>query len=259
MGAPIGFFSDDAPNDYPELNKCPDCETYFQALYCPLCGKECPEEMRAGNRKPVKQKKSRGPRGGGRTRFVPWYFQTWFIVVMLFVMPIVGLILLWQSDHGRGAKIGLSLLVVAPTLLSWLAAMLLNLLPFGGNGPEVPEYERDSYVAACETVDVEALWRNPDSYEGKNVELSLTVLDKHINAYAQTGDYETFYECVATVDGKELRFLIADVRLDESTNLATGDRIRLWGAVLGNTEIFSDLDGKIVYPAAVMYFSELVE
>ncbi len=43
MGTPIGFFADDTPQDYPELNKCPDCETYFQTPCCPLCGKECPE------------------------------------------------------------------------------------------------------------------------------------------------------------------------------------------------------------------------
>ena len=72
MGTPIGFFADDTPQDYPELNKCPDCETYFQTPCCPLCGKECPENMRAGNRAPGRVKRSRRRRGNGRVRFVPW-------------------------------------------------------------------------------------------------------------------------------------------------------------------------------------------
>ena len=107
MGTPIGFFGDEAPNDYPELNKCPDCETYFQTLHCPLCGKECPEEMRAGNRKPVRKKKARRGRGPGRVQFVPWYMSSWFIILMLIIFPIAGLILLWQSDcyWRRGWKI----------------------------------------------------------------------------------------------------------------------------------------------------------
>ena len=42
--------------DRPDLNKCPDCGCFFGQDYCPICGKLCPEEMRAGNRAAVKQK-----------------------------------------------------------------------------------------------------------------------------------------------------------------------------------------------------------
>ena len=59
MGADLGFFAEDRERDFPELNKCPDCETFFADANCPICGKECPEEFRAGNRKPIKQKKRR--------------------------------------------------------------------------------------------------------------------------------------------------------------------------------------------------------
>lgn len=63
MSANLGFFAEDRERDFPELNKCPDCETFFADANRPICGKECPEEFRAGNRKPIKQKKHRRSSG----------------------------------------------------------------------------------------------------------------------------------------------------------------------------------------------------
>ena len=57
MGRMLGSFADDEELDRPDLNKCPDCDCFFASDACPLCKKICPEEMRAGNRKPVKHKK----------------------------------------------------------------------------------------------------------------------------------------------------------------------------------------------------------
>ena len=57
MGRMLGAFADDGELDRPDLNKCPDCNCFFAGNNCPICGKECPEEMRAGNRAPVKPKK----------------------------------------------------------------------------------------------------------------------------------------------------------------------------------------------------------
>ena len=90
MGANLGFFAEDRERDFPELNKCPDCETFFADSNCPLCGKECPEEFRAGNRKQIKQKRHHRPSGNGRVQFVPWYYSAWFIVLMLIFSPPVG-------------------------------------------------------------------------------------------------------------------------------------------------------------------------
>ena len=106
MSADLGFFAEDRERDFPELNKCPDCETFFADANCPLCGKECPEEFRAGNRKPIKQKKHRRLSGNGRVQFVPWYHTVWFIVLMLIVQPLVGLILTWTGvwkTHWHGS------------------------------------------------------------------------------------------------------------------------------------------------------------
>ena len=96
MGRMLGAFDDTNDLDRPDLNKCPDCGCYFVQDACPLCGKVCPEEYRAGNRKPVKMKNTRR-RGNGRVQFVPWYQTTWFIILMLFIQPIVGLVLMWSG------------------------------------------------------------------------------------------------------------------------------------------------------------------
>lgn len=112
MGTQLGYFSDDAAVDYPELNKCPDCETFFAAERCPLCGKLCPEEMRAGNRKKVKARKKRRRSGNGRVQFVPWYLTTPAIVVALFVQPVIGLVLLWMGNWKLWLKIVVTVLCV---------------------------------------------------------------------------------------------------------------------------------------------------
>ena len=88
MGRQLGTFLDEDELDRPDLNKCPDCGCFFAQDECPLCGKTCPEEMRAGNRKPPK--KSRKKRtGSDRVVFVDWYHSWWFIILMLFWAGVV--------------------------------------------------------------------------------------------------------------------------------------------------------------------------
>ena len=50
----LGAFADDEGFDRPDLNQCPDCKCFFEGDNCPLCGKECPENMRAGKRPAAK-------------------------------------------------------------------------------------------------------------------------------------------------------------------------------------------------------------
>lgn len=123
MSRDLGYFSDPDAVDYPDLNKCPDCETFFAERCCPFCGKECPEEFRAGNRKKIKVKKHRS-RGNGRVQFVPWYHSTWFIIIMLFFQPLVGLILTWTGVWKTGWKV----LATVLTLFSWVFGALIGFL-----------------------------------------------------------------------------------------------------------------------------------
>lgn len=127
MGTQLGYFADASSVDYPELNRCPDCETFFAAEHCPLCGKLCPEEMRAGNRKKVRKiKKSRRP---GNVRFVPWYLTTPVILVALVFQPAIGLVLLWMGNWSRWLKILATVLCAVwffagTALLGWLRMLL---------------------------------------------------------------------------------------------------------------------------------------
>ena len=106
MGRMLGSFDPEDELDRPDLNKCPDCGCYFATDNCPLCGKVCPPEMRAGARvEPKKRRKRRA--GSGRVQFIPWYHTWWFILLMMFWMPPVGIILFpCKHKADRGAVPG---------------------------------------------------------------------------------------------------------------------------------------------------------
>ena len=112
MGRMLGAFDNPEELDRPDLNKCPDCECFFSGDNCPLCGKACPEEMRAGNRKPPKKKRRRQASSNGRETFVEWYQSWWIIIIMLVVMPVAGIILLFTSPHRTLWKVLLTLAIV---------------------------------------------------------------------------------------------------------------------------------------------------
>lgn len=115
--------------DRPDLNKCPDCRCFFEGDNCPLCGKECPEEMRAGNRAKVKPRKKKRNPNSGRVTFIPWYHSWLFIILMMFVMPIVGIILLCTSPYRTRTKI----IVIACLVAAWfmVAFVIIPLLLYG--------------------------------------------------------------------------------------------------------------------------------
>ena len=111
--------------DRPDLNKCPDCLCFFAGDNCPLCGKECPEEMRAGNRAKVKPKKKKINPNAGRVTFIPWYHSWFFIILMMFVMPIIGIILLCTSPYRTRTKI-----IVLASIVVGIFLLVFVILPF---------------------------------------------------------------------------------------------------------------------------------
>ena len=113
MGRMLGAFDNSEELDRPDLNKCPDCECFFAGDTCPLCGKQCPEEMRAGNRKPPKKQKRRKRGTNGRVTFIEWYHSWWFIILMMIFMPIAGIVLLVTSPHKTRSKVIFAVIFVA--------------------------------------------------------------------------------------------------------------------------------------------------
>ena len=255
-----GFSSEE--RDFPDLNKCPDCETFFADLHCPLCGKECPEEMRAGNRKPVKPSRNRG-RGNdsGRVLFVPWYHTTWFIVMMCFLQPIVGLILIWTSHWRKGSKILATLLMASPYILAFLFIFFGMISDFLWEEtlPVNTEIDRAAYVELCEMADPEQLYRNAEDYRDQYVSVTLVVDAVYTDELEVESEYTTYYLCHATSEGREWTFLVRDWRQEDPINLARGDVITVWGQGGGNMELYTSYDGTVKAPGIHMLYAELSE
>lgn len=239
MGRMLGSFGAEDELDRPDLNKCPDCGCFFAQDCCPLCGKPCPEEMRAGNRKPVKIKRNRRRGGSGRVTFIEWYHSWWFIILMLFVFPLLGIILLFTSPHKKWIKatvIGVAVVyTVASTIgLGTIFRRLTNIW----DRPVDTRLSRDEYIEKCETVTPESLYRTPDTYKGEYVSTTLTVAEKVIDSdgYYSNEHYTTYYIC--TDSSGTFEIMIRDCLQDGAQNFAIGDIIVIWGEGAGNCGIY---------------------
>ena len=247
MGRDLGYFASEEL-DRPELNKCPDCECYFATEECPLCGKICPEEMRAGNRaavkKPKKQKNS-----SGRVQFIPWYHTWGFIALMMVVQPIIGLILFFTSPHSKKSKIIAASIVVGAYVVMGLLALFGTGLLYSlfYDSPVNDKISREEYIQLCEPMSVEDYYR--DAYnEGNYVTLDLVV------KYPIKEGGETYYLCTA-LDGGDVEILLCDYSVEKKTNYIQGDMIRVYGECSGTTgtEI-----GEEEFPLLYMAYSELI-
>ena len=252
MGANLGFFAEDREHDFPELNKCPDCETFFADANCPICGKECPEEFRAGNRKPIKQKKHRRPSGNGRVQFVPWYHTVWFIVLMLFVQPIVGLILTWTGVWKTHWKIIVTLLVILPYIFL-IGGGIVTAIVDSYAETEIPinlEISDADYRASCVKPDVETLYRNSNEKVGEYVSMDLTVV-AFTSTYYYTPDVTyrdaNVYLCHIIQGERTLEFFVVDYRQQDQKRLAIGDKITIWGEVAGEIEAGENVSLPAIY------------
>lgn len=244
MGRLLGAHDSDESFDRPELNKCPDCECFFAGDNCPICGKPCPEEMRAGNRKPpvVKNKKRRHS-GSGRVVFIDWYHRWWFILLMLLIFPIGGLVLLITSPHKKGVKIAVAVAAAVYMLLSSYGVS--NIVSFVRGQLEQPvdtSLTREEYIAVCEAVTPEELYRSADAYTDAYITTTVTVVQKVTDFYADAtkGKYPTYYLCQDEAN-PQIRFLIRDCSRENMQNFLPGDVIRVYGEVAGNISI-EDLD-----------------
>ena len=254
MGRSLGYFDSDEL-DRPELNKCPDCECYFASEECPLCGKICPEEFRAGNRAPVKKPKKR-KNSSGRVQFIAWYHSWWFILIMFFVSRIAGLILFITSPYSKKAKIITAASVVGGYILllvlgsGWLWSLI--------NQPLVNDkISREEYVQLCEPMDVEDFYRHAGD-EGRYVSMELTVVEKCVERSEDVYDVgATYYRC-RDLEGGELIVYVQDCNLGTPLHFLPGDMIRVYGESAGEVSFWQNTTYTEALPCLYMAYCELI-
>lgn len=229
MGRLLGSFADENELDRPDLNKCPDCGCFFPQDNCPLCGKPCPEEMRAGKRKPPKKKKVR--RGDDRVVFVEWYHSWWFIILMLIIFPIAGIVLLITSPHKKGIKLGIAAVAVVYTIVTTIGiGNIIGNITALFDRPVDTSLSQSEYTAACAAISAEGYYRAAAQYEDAFLRLALTV-ERQIHA----GD-ETYYLCRGT--GGQAAILVRDCFLSGGLNLLPGDSFTVWGEGAGVVTVY---------------------
>ena len=259
MGRMLGAFDNPQELDRPDLNKCPDCECYFAGENCPLCGKPCPEEMKAGNRKPPKkEKKNRS--SNGRVYFVEWYHRWWFIALAMFVMPIAGIVLLITSPHKKSAKITFIAIGAAYFLISTIGIGSIIGMISGWIDPLVDtSLSREEYIAKCNGVDAEDFYRSADKYEDKFVSMTLVITGSVTDAEAYYMDekYPEYYVC-KSVGGGKFEILVRKCLQDSSKNYVVGDVITVYGEGASNTVIIDMVGNTVSAPCINVAYISLI-
>ncbi len=258
MGRMLGAFDNPQELDRPDLNKCPDCECFFAGDNCPLCGKICPEEFRAGNRKPPKKEKRR--RGNsGRVVFIDWYHRWWFITLMMFVMPIAGIILLATSPHSKKAKITFIIIGIVYFLISTIGigtiiGGIINIF----DKPVDTSLTREEYLAKCEAVTPEEIWYAPEDYKNEFVTLTVTVSNsiEGIDDNIWSGETYQFYVC--KIEGKSNEYIfIRNCIQSGASNFSVGDRVTIYGEGDGLASIFTYEYSDVEVPCVNAAYAEL--
>ncbi len=251
MGRMLGAYDSDEL-DRPDLNKCPDCGCYFATDACPLCGKICPEEMRAGNRAAVKKKKRPSGGSSGRVQFIPWYHTWWFIALMLWWMFPVGAVLFFTSPYSKKIKIILTVVAaVAVVVFYGGIALLMN----GFFDPPLvnDDISRTEYAALCETMTVEDFHRYYET--DRYITLDLTVVERLVDE--ATGN--VYYLCTDG-EGRQLSMYLLDCRLENGdVQFLPGDMIRVWGQSGGMGYVYANGPARPELPCLYMAYADFLK
>lgn len=239
MGRMLGAYDEDNQNDRPDLNRCPDCGCYFSQNDCPLCGKPCPEEQRAGNRKVEKKKKKSGYTSD-RVIFMEWYHSWWVIILALIFFPIVGVVLLVTSPHKKSMKITVGIIAVLYTVISYFGISGLgSMFSQMWDKPVDTSLSREEYIAACELVTPEEFYRSADAYEDKFVSMTLTVIDQFRDSDGEYygEEYTTYYMCRDS-GGEVVTIMVRDCVTEDGQNYISGDVITVYGEGAGDATVY---------------------
>ena len=258
MGRMLGSLDNPEGINRPDLNQCPDCLCYFQDDYCPLCGKLCPEEMRAGNRKKVKDFKFEKNKNSNRVTFVLWY-HSWVAILLFFLfMPIVGIVLLITSPHKTKHKlIFVGCIVLAAVILTVVGSLVMMLIMKSSIGDfmnsltgtsSYADLSREEYIAICEEMSLKALCKYPDDFVGDPITIELIVYEK----VAEDG--QVYYAC-SDEEGEYV--LIVRDRVAEDSDISTGDVIVIYGECAGDWTLNSE-EGSLDVVIINMFYYDVV-
>lgn len=241
MGKLLGAYADDQELNRPDLNKCPDCNCFFEGENCPLCGKECPEEMHAGNRPEVKAKKRKRSSGTGRVTFIDWYHSWWFIGLMIIIFPVIGIILLFTSPHERWKKILFIAIAVVYAVISTLG--ISNIISEVTNMFDPPVEDtltKSEYVSKCEVITPEQFIRSNDGYKDRFVCTKLKIVRRV--TYTDSFYNDKDYLCYLCEDesGSDYKFVLRDCLLEDQQRLISGDVVTVYGEGGGECEVYDD-------------------
>lgn len=241
MGRLLGAHDSDEL-DRPDLNKCPDCGCFFADNNCPFCGKECPEEFRAGNRKAVKKKRNTRT-NSGRAVFVEWYHTWWFIGVMLFFAPFIGIVLLATSPHKKGVKIAIITLAVVWSVVSYFGVgKIVSTVTNYITEPVDTSMSREEYCLTCKDISAEEFYRNTDVYTEEFISMTLTVVDRITDmvGYTDGVEYTTYYVCRGESGNENFEILVRDCVKGNKTKYLRGDVIKVYGEGGNEITVYAD-------------------
>ena len=233
MGA---FDRDNDMLDRPDLNKCPDCGCFFAQDNCPLCGKPCPEEMRAGNRAAPKKQKYKYDNGYRSVQFIDWYHRWWFIALIAFVSPIISIVLLITSPHKKAHKIiAIIIAILFSALYTFASSFILGLI-YPTEEPVNTSLTKEEYIEKCETVSLEEFYRNPQKYKGEFVKLELVVTE----TVTSVDYYEPICYICKSEDGGDFIVIVYSYLIENEQNFVPGDKITVYGEGAGTGSVYDN-------------------
>ena len=250
FGTPqLGYLRDNNDNDIPELNKCPDCGAFFEGDICPVCKKVCPEEMKAGNRKPPKKRRRR-EKSNYRSVPTDLFHQTWFIIIALCISKLVGIVLVWTSDWKKWVKVVVTVIAVFGIYIYYILGMLImnggNIFHPDDTTPTCYIYDtsdsesEEDYKSQCRTVSYSQLMRDPGSCSGLYITGEYTVVKRTEGLEARSNRFGDF---IFASDGDGHIFAFFD-RRDKGPGVVPGDRITVYGRFIRVAAVDGSGDGQ---------------
>ncbi len=183
-------------------------------------------------------------------QFVPWYHTWWFILLMMFWMPPVGIILFLTSPYRARWKV-LFCTVGAAYMVFVYFGLGSRLLAYLTEKPLVnTKLTEAQYRETCLNVSPEYYYRSgaTDGYYAMELTVVRTVTDNE----SVSGEPVVYYLCRDPDDPDDplVEILVRDCRVQGGGRFLRGDRIAVWGQPHGDGQLVV-YDGESVGCSAI--------